>query len=238
MSKSESLIMKGVAILLMIYLHLFNHLDKVELCSNLFYIGDTPLTYLLTRAASPVSFFIILSGYGLYVSHHKGTYRVWHKLKMLYVHYWLTLLIFVTLGFWVVGSDKYPGDWVNILNNVTAWDVSYNSEIWFLFPYIMVMLTSKWLVKLIDRFNPWLFSGVTLFLALCCGFLISRYGAQYIYDHQLVEQPILYVSFLFSFTIGAYMAKCQLVSKLKFGGGVQAPLGGVRQPVGGFSCSL
>lgn len=205
MTKQESLMMKGVAITLMIFYHLFLNSSNAEGCINFLYVGGKPLAHLITRAMNPVSFFIILSGYGLYISHKKGTYNVWKKLKGLYVHYWISLLIFVTLGSFVAG-DRYPGDIVTIIYNVTAWDPS-NGEIWFLFPYAMVMLTSKWIVKVLDKFNPWLCLGVTLFISLCTGFVISRYGAQYLYHNQLAYKPILYISFLFSFTIGAYMAK-------------------------------
>lgn len=206
MTKQESLMMKGVAITLMIFYHLFLHCSSAESCINYFYIGGKPFVHLITRAMNPVSFFIILSGYGLYISHHKGTYNVLSKLKGLYVHYWITLLIFVTLGSFIA-SNRYPGNFVAIVNNITAWDTSYNGEIWFLFPYAMVMLTSKWIVNVLDRFNPWLCLGVTLFLSLCTGFVISRFGAQYLYNDQLAYKPILYLSFLFPFTIGAYMAK-------------------------------
>lgn len=198
--------MKGVAIIFMLFLHLFNQLTNVGSCENLITIGDYPLAYILSRATSPVSFFIILSGYGLYISHHNGKYNVLSKLKGLYVHYWITLLIFVTLGSFIA-SNRYPGNIVTIIDNITAWDTSYNGEIWFLFPYAMVMLTSNWLVKVLDRFNPWLCLGTTFFLSLCTGFVISRFGAQYLYHNQLAYKPVLYLSFLFPFTIGAYMSK-------------------------------
>lgn len=70
----------------------------------------------------------------------------------------------------------------------------------------MVMLTSKWIVKVLDRYNPWLCLGATFFLSLCTGFVISRYGS-YLYGNILLHKFILYCQFLFAFTIGAYMAK-------------------------------
>ena len=73
MSKEESLIMKGVAILFMLYLHLFNQLPNVELCQNYLFVGDLPLAYVLSRATNPVAFFLIFSGYGLYTVTRKNT---------------------------------------------------------------------------------------------------------------------------------------------------------------------
>lgn len=219
MTKNESLTIKGVAILLMLYLHLFNRPENAELCRNLLYVGGLPLAHVLTRAANPVSFFLILSGYGLYVSHHRGKYRVWHKLKALYVHYWIVLFAFVTLGCWMVGAEKYPGDAVKFLESLTAWNPRYNGEMWFLFPYMLVMLTSKWIVRALDRVNPWLCTGALLFLNLCCGFLISRYGSRYLYDNQLLYKPVLYIDFLFPFALGAYMAKYRWADRVRCGGG-------------------
>jgi hypothetical protein len=50
MTKQETQIMKGVAILLMIFLHLFNQMSNVELCRSfiyLLYIGCRLLQILL-----------------------------------------------------------------------------------------------------------------------------------------------------------------------------------------------
>lgn len=64
--------MKGVAILLMLFLHLFNRQGNVELCSPILYVGDTPLITYLVRATNPVAFFLILGGYGMYSVWRKG----------------------------------------------------------------------------------------------------------------------------------------------------------------------
>ena len=63
-SKEQSTIIKSVAISMMLFLHLFNG-QHTDLCTNLFYVGDVPLALWLTRACNPVSFFLLLSGYGL-----------------------------------------------------------------------------------------------------------------------------------------------------------------------------
>ncbi len=210
MTKNESLSIKGFAILMMLFYHLFDRMEYVALCDCLLYVGDLPLVHILYKATNPVHFFLILSGYGLYVSHHKGKYSVWRKLRSLYVHYWLTLAVFVSLGCWIVGSDTYPGSWGALLVNVTAWGTSYNSEMWFLFPYVMVMLTSGWIVKVLDRYNPWLCVGGAFLVYLVCGVLLQQYS----HSSWLLTRLQHYGIFLFSFTLGAYMAKYQLVGKL------------------------
>ena len=39
MTKQETQIMKGVAVLLMIFLHLFNQMHNVELCESFIYLS-------------------------------------------------------------------------------------------------------------------------------------------------------------------------------------------------------
>lgn len=214
--------MKGVAIIFMLYLHLFNQTHNINLCENFIYLNDLPLAHILTRATNPVPFFLILSGYGLYVVQEKnGNYNILKKLKALYVHYWISLLIFVSIGATVVGIQRYPGNWECILSNVTAWHTTYNGEVWFLFPYCLMALSSKYLFRLMETINIWLFMLVALLLTFVAGFLISRYGEAYLYHNQLVYMPILYMDLLFAFVAGAGMAKYRIIDKFRndWGGG-------------------
>ena len=109
MSKEVSIMLKGIAILLMLFLHLFNNLDNAMVCNNLLMIDGVPLTYILTRAAGPVPFYIILSGYGMYLIEHKRKYDVVLKLKKLYLHYWISLCCLIPIGAIMFGMDKYHG---------------------------------------------------------------------------------------------------------------------------------
>lgn len=219
MNKDESQIMKGVAILFMLFLHLFNQMGNVTSTHYGLSFGGEPLVYLLTRATNPVAFFLVLSGYGLYISHSRGRYKVWSKLKSLYIHYWITLALFVPLGWLVVGAHRYPGSWEQLLGNLTGWSYSYNGEVWFLFPYILVMLTSGWIIRILNRSRPWASLAAVCFLSLCTGFVISRYGALYLYDNPWLYKPVLYIQFLCPFTFGVYLAKYQIVKRFAAIGG-------------------
>lgn len=215
MSKSETSVLKGVAILFMLYLHLFNQPANVALCKIYLSIGGEPLVSILARCANPVAFFIILSGYGLYISHSNGHNGNFKRIVRLYVHYWIALLIFVTIGYFVRGGEIYPGSWGKILENVTAWNTTYNGEMWFLFPYMMVALASKWVFSVINRLKWWKVLVATGLLYLITNIVISRYGDNYIYSHRLFYMPLQYINFLFSFCIGAMMAKYNIVNKCK-----------------------
>ena len=47
--KSESVQLKGVAIMTMVFLHLFNRAENVDLCINSVYLFNIPLTSQLAK---------------------------------------------------------------------------------------------------------------------------------------------------------------------------------------------
>ena len=65
MTKEQTTYIKGIAILMMLFLHLFNHWNPGEYSAWL-YIGELPLVNIIARACSPVGIFLMLSGYGLH----------------------------------------------------------------------------------------------------------------------------------------------------------------------------
>ena len=66
MDKKESLELKGIAILLMLMLHLFNTQQRVAECTTFLYFWNgKPLVYALSRVgAFCVPLYIFISGYG------------------------------------------------------------------------------------------------------------------------------------------------------------------------------
>ena len=64
-SRAETNILKGVAIIMMLWLHLFLKESEVGNYADFNLPNGQPLAYFLTRLCTPVSFFLILSGYGL-----------------------------------------------------------------------------------------------------------------------------------------------------------------------------
>ena len=56
-SKDRSTLIKGIVIIMMVFLHLFNG-NHTDLCVNLLFIGDKPMAKWLTNACNPIDFFI------------------------------------------------------------------------------------------------------------------------------------------------------------------------------------
>lgn len=222
MAKQETQVMKGIAILLMLFLHLFNQQGNLAMCDAFLYVGSSPLLAYLVRAANPVSFFLILGGYGMYCVWQKGDKHRWSRVLKLMANYWLVLLVFVCIGHFLF-PDRYPGGWMKVLGNVTAFDTSYNGEMWFLFPYVCLTLLSPWLFNLCERFRVRYVLLVSFLISLGTSFIISRYGDQYLYRNMWVYNPFLIVHLSFAFLLGAMAAKCNFFDrqylKPMFGGG-------------------
>lgn len=216
MSKEESTILKGVAILMMLFLHLFCK-ENADICHSLLYIGDTPLVNILSRAANPVALFIILSGYGLSVVYARGGLSLrsqGKRLLKLYIYYWLILLIFVTLGHFI-RPERYPGDLCNVILNIITWKNSYNYEHWFLFPYALISLSAYPLFRVIDKLgNKW---GLLLFfcLSFLSNYVTSRYIAVYKLYDSVLAHFLTYVGFFFCFALGAVLHRLNNCGKLR-----------------------
>ena len=104
MTREQTTILKGVAILMMLFLHLFNNPDIGNFCDPLIFLGGVPLVNIISRACNPVGIFLMLSGYGLsYTYFHsnlsfKGQSR---RLLKLYIHIglfcWYSLVLDTSL---------------------------------------------------------------------------------------------------------------------------------------------
>ena len=205
MTREQTTILKGVAILMMLFLHLFNNPDIGNFCDPLIFLGGVPLVNIISRACNPVGIFLMLSGYGLsYTYFHsnlsfKGQSR---RLLKLYIHYWLILLIFVSIGHFV-NASKYPGSITDIILNITSLSSSYNSETWFLFPYMLLSFTSIWIFKTIDKVGCVFSLIISGFLYVVSCYVISRYIAPTQAYTAWYNYILIYFNTLFPFVIGA-----------------------------------
>lgn len=219
MHKQDTQIIKGIAILLMLFLHLFNQTGNVALCHSWLSIGGTPLVSYLVRASNPVAFFLILGGYGMYCVWQKGDRHRWSRIWKLMIHYWLILAVFVMMGH-LLQLDVYPGSWGKLMGNITAFDTSYNGEMWFLFPYICLTLLSPYLFKVCSLIRCRYVLLVSWLIGLGTSWFISRYGTQYLYGNMWVYNPYLIVHLSFPFLLGAMAARCGVLGyKLSLVGG-------------------
>ena len=215
LSKEQTLQFKGFAILFMLITHLFGESGNINLTEPIVYIGNTPLVSyiaLLTPIRLPI--FLVLSGYGLYLSSIKPKQKtMYQRLLPLMINYWIVLILFVGLGHYMKPS-VYPGSFDTFILNVLAWSSSYNGEWWFLFPYLVLVILSPCIFKMVKIFNSYtvfILSGIMYGVT----YMLIWFNRDYLYNNSLVYQPLLVFNMSFTFILGALAAKEQLFLSFK-----------------------
>ena len=222
-SKDDSNAIKGIAILLMLFYHLFNRVTDgvVDV-----WVGGQPLTKFLSGGAYPVPFFLMMSGYGLYYTKEKGRLNLGSTCKRslkLYIHYWLVLLIFAGIGCFVA-PEFYPGDAAKVIENVTAWHCTYNYETWFLLPYVVLSLLAPLIFRTMDKIPIKWSLLMALVISYGAQFVVSRYVATGALTQSVLVFVIVVAGLLFDFVIGAAMAKYTFAHQRENGGENQHPI--------------
>ncbi len=220
MTRDETRQLKGLAILMMLWLHLFSDEEVVSQCHYwLIYVNGLPLAYTLTRVASCcVAIYIFLGGYGLAATYQDNRQlQGFRRALSLMVNFWIIFLIFVPLGC-LVNPDRFPGDGLTFLLNITAIGYSYNGAWWFLLPYVLLTLSAHFFISRSMAASRWMNS-------LWIGLLAVVYVAIYlvksnIYITDVIPMPgvstlLNFLSMLFLFELGVMAVKYQWISRLR-----------------------
>lgn len=226
MSRQETQIIKGIALLMMLWLHLFMKADQTFALNNLVFIGDIPLATLITRACPPVGFFVFCGGYGLYYTYRKGNDNHYlSRIIKLFIAYWLVLLICVPLCIYVAGVSLKT-DMLSMINNITALKVSWDDPAWFLFPYALLSLSYPLLFPIYDKVRVRYILPVTFCLGYMSMAILHLWGSSYLREYPYLSIPVCYIEFLFLFFCGATILRCNLLNRIRKA--VQLKFGGAR----------
>ena len=216
MTKEYSRIIKGIAILMMLYLHLFNDPGRASTLFCLISFNGIPLSHILTRAAGPVEFFLILGGYGLYATYKIGTdkHRFSRILKC-YLAYWCSLLFFVPLVCWLINDPDYPGTLNTAFLSITGFETIWYREAWFLLPYMMLSAIYPLLMMVLDKLRS-LATLIVSFVLYAFTVLITQ--RDYIdigQDSPYILTFVHMAQFLFPFYLGSVLCKEKLLDKVR-----------------------
>lgn len=216
-NKTHTQIAKGIAILLMMYHHLFvlpqriqcDYFSVLNLCGLDF---QTILAYFCKIC---VGIFVFLSGYGLCNSAKKydtilKMYKaIFIRTIKFFVNYWIVFIIFIPIGIFL---KVYNFEGKYILMAMLGFEVgSYSTEWWFVNAYIILLFIFPLFYYIFSRIKTIkkivifsLYTIVFLSVKLCeyylsgvplVSLLISSY-LKYIYDFQIIS--IFLVGILFS----------------------------------------
>lgn len=156
-SKEDSAQAKGLAILVMLFLHLFNFPGKIAACDPLIVFGSVPLVEILGRFAGIcVGLYLFLSGFGQFCLWQKridaGTpisrqvrengIRVLRLYKQLWLIGGACVILLAAFGL-----NRFEISWETVFENATGWRCSFNETWWFLLPWSVVCLASPLLFE-------------------------------------------------------------------------------------------
>lgn len=191
LSKDNSLILKGGAILMMLIHHLFyiqNGLfDDVHLFGNHYLVQEVGIFCKLC-----VAIFVFLSGYGLMISYKRQELEPLHfykhRFKKLYLNYWFIWIVFVPIGVFifhrtfgeVYGSHtliKAVLEFFGIYHLFGGY--GYNPTWWFYSCIIVLYLLFPFLRRLMCKW-PYLMASLLFVLPLFSFLPIFRSFAYYL----------------------------------------------------------
>ena len=124
---------------------------------------------------------------------------------ILYQSYWISVVIFV-LFIGMMVQQKYTFEPIEFIENATGWKSTYNFSTWFLLHYVLLILVSPILFKLLDNISIFYFASGVLFIYLSACFLQSRYNSTYLLEHYTAYQLVQFITCIFPFSAGAVFA--------------------------------
>lgn len=130
-----------------------------------------------------------------------------------YIYIGGILVLFTIPSF--IYTGRYYVDFQQIISNYTAFNTSWYGEGWFLFPFICLSLLSPWIFKLTDRYKVRWILPISFLLGTCTSFIISRYGAQYLYKNHWLYNPFLILHLAPSFIFGAMLQRTGFMHKMQ-----------------------
>lgn len=204
-NKDNSLMLKGVGILLMLVHHLFYSEWSQPLYDDITIHGVGVVNQLGVFCKLCVAVFIFVSGYGLAVSTPKDIKLkdfYWHRFKKLWLNYWYIWLIFVPISVFVFGrtfTDAYGNHAIakailEFFGFAKMFGVmGYNPTWWFYNCIIILYL-------IFPLLNKYLFKTPYLFVSIALTIILVRFvpGANVIADY------------LFVFLLGMFMSRMPL----------------------------
>lgn len=164
LTKKDTQMAKGVAVLGMVVLHLFCRTESLPYMP-LIWCGTTPLVYYLGLFGDLcVPVFCFCSGYAHYLmaDNQKKSYpkRIPGKILRFLWNYWIVVILFSILGLLFDKSGQIPGNWVDFIGNMLVIGINYNGAWWFVTTYLFLLILSPALAALIRRAN-----GIVLLMA-------------------------------------------------------------------------
>lgn len=208
----DTKMLQGLSVLAMLWLHLFckEHHDIFE---PIVFLGETPLSFYIAQLSDfCVMGFAFCSGYGHMVQSNKTNYykKRLQGLIVLLMNYWVVLIVFSLVSVIAGNGSSMPGNFGRFILNFLTLDKSYNGAWWYLNTYIILVVLSPLILKIIDKYNA-LIILLLSFVIYCISFYIRFYTDSTCW---IFGRFALFGMTLFEYMLGAIFYKCKIFSKV------------------------
>lgn len=215
-TKKHTQIAKGLAMILMLFDHLFwlgnGHYTSIFPVVS----GGRTVEWIIGSIGNIcVSMYLVLSGYGMYCvvkNKEKYTFRdTLIRIRNIWINYAFITIAFIVIDL-IFGKIKWNP--LKIVLNILALDYSYNAYAWFMITYIIIMLIFPIWLFFVQHFN-WIWQ-IVFIIAVKGGITIINMGLNHIVDvpHIIYETCIEPFMFLPAFLIGYMCAEYSVFEKM------------------------
>ncbi len=216
-SKQESYVIKAVAVMLMVFHHLFGFPERIV--EEYYMVFDFSFLHIETIISYfgkiCVGIFAFSSGYGMTKiafnrmgenSKWLNTLSTagklsWNSLRGFYLRYWLVCIVFISYGLFVGVYKQEP---IKLLKCVLGLDYTYNGEWWYIKYFIVFLILFPVLCLVIKNINT------CLYTILLVGTIIAYFVA----IKNCPEERLENIIYFYVFFIGMSIFKISLFDKL------------------------
>lgn len=223
LTKKDTQMIKGLAIIFMLLLHLFCKVDNLPYnCIKL--SNGTPLVYYFGLMGDCcVAIYCFCSGYAHYLicektKSAKDYYRGRFKGLLLFlINYWVVLILFSIIGL-IIKSEQMPGSFLTFLKSFFLLDKSYNGAWWFVLTYVILVLISRLCFKISKNINTFF-----VLVAVILVYLVAYYQrikvvvvTDYATLNWVITQLALLGTSLLPYYFGMLFFKHSIFTKIRF----------------------
>ena len=221
LSKNDTKMTQGIAIVFMVLLHLFCRVDNLPYeCLK---IGGVPLVYYIGLFADQcVAIYCFCSGYATrLISDKTASAKDYYigRLKSilrLLINYWIVLILFSIVGL-ATKNEVMPNSIIDFAKHFFLIEKSYNGAWWFVLIYILLVLSSRVISVIIDKIHPIIIN--VLLLGLYVVAYYQRIVGVINFNNQVlswfINKVIMYIISLLPFVWGMYFYKYKLFTKIR-----------------------
>lgn len=222
LSKNDTKMTQGIAIIFMVLLHLFCRVD--DLPYECLKIGGVPLVYYIGLFADQcVAIYCFCSGYALeLISEKYNNAKDYYKNRAksvfsLLLNFWIVLVLFSILGLIFDKTGTIPGSLKDFLLHFFLLSKSYNGAWWFVLTYILLVLASRLISIIIDKLHPIIINIILMVLYFAAYYqrITGIIGFDNLVLNWMMNQVMLFFICLMPFTWGMYFYKYKLFTKIR-----------------------